>query len=395
MPAAVPVALLAVAPVRIPVKLAGEEAFLLLPLYVVLAAAALALAFRLARGGELRPLPLLLAAPTAAFVALAGLSLLWSSDPHEGSIRLIFFLFPFTLLVAVVAQIGPHGDPCSAPWSSCSSWRRRSSRRSGSGSSGGTGSSSPTTSTRRTRTRRTSASAGSSRTRASTAAFSCSASSLLLVLLWLGGSGRGRGSRSWRSCSSASTSRTPSRASSPLRRRLVVGLLAGDRATRRTLALTSAVVVLLVAGGVAAALVNGESSKRVSSDRLPLVSLTWPIFVDHPVAGVGIGAQNLASSRLEGAREGARTSSHTTPLTVAAELGVLGLAAYAAFLFGAARASFLVLPARSGARARAARVPHRPRRPLARLQRLLRGPLHVVRARRSRAACLAAPRRGA
>ena len=51
MPAAVPVALLAVAPVRIPVKLAGDEAFLLLPLYLVLAAAALALAIRLARGG--------------------------------------------------------------------------------------------------------------------------------------------------------------------------------------------------------------------------------------------------------------------------------------------------------------------------------------------------------
>ncbi|HEY7563283.1 MAG TPA: hypothetical protein VH650_14010, partial [Gaiellaceae bacterium] len=104
MPAAIPVALLIVAPVRIPVRLGGDEAFLLLSLYLVLAAGALALAIALARGSELRPLPLLVAVPTAVLVALVGVSLLWSDDPHEGSIRLIFFFFPFALLVAVVAR---------------------------------------------------------------------------------------------------------------------------------------------------------------------------------------------------------------------------------------------------------------------------------------------------
>jgi hypothetical protein len=57
---------------------------------------------------------------------------------------------------------------------------------------------------------------------------------------------------------------------------------------------------------------------------------------------VGIGAQNLASSRLEDAR-GRKNASHTTPLTIAAELGLLGLAAYCGFLYGAGRASFLTL----------------------------------------------------
>ena len=47
-PAIVPVALLAVAPFRIPVELGDEEAFLLLPLYLVLAASVLALAYRIA-----------------------------------------------------------------------------------------------------------------------------------------------------------------------------------------------------------------------------------------------------------------------------------------------------------------------------------------------------------
>lgn len=340
MPAAAPVALLAVAPVRIPVKLAGDEAFLLLPLYLVLAAAALALAVRLARGGELRPLPLLVAAPTAAFVALAGLSLLWSSDPHEGSIRLIFFFFPFSLLVAVVAQSdltetllralvvvllvetalvaalglwqewrhGPFPTDDLDATNAYSSYFRVS---------------------------------GIFKDPSIYGRFLVLGIVLLLVLLWLRRI-RPRTGLALMAFLLVGLYFSYSQSSfvSLFAGALVVGLLAGDRATRKTLALTSAVVVLLVAGGVAAALVNGESSKRVSSDRLPLVSLTWPIFVDHPVAGVGIGAQNLASSRLEDAG-GRKNASHTTPLTVAAELGVLGLAAYAAFLFGAARSSFL------------------------------------------------------
>ena len=49
-PAAVPVALLAVAPFRVPVQLGNDEAFLLLPLYLAIAAAVLALAYRVLRG---------------------------------------------------------------------------------------------------------------------------------------------------------------------------------------------------------------------------------------------------------------------------------------------------------------------------------------------------------
>ena len=48
-PAAVPIALLAAAPVRVPLSLGDEEAFLLAPLYGVLAAAAFALVFKLVR----------------------------------------------------------------------------------------------------------------------------------------------------------------------------------------------------------------------------------------------------------------------------------------------------------------------------------------------------------
>ena len=51
-PAAAPVALLVVAPFRLSVGLGSQEAFLLLPLYVVLAAAAAALAYRVLRSGR-------------------------------------------------------------------------------------------------------------------------------------------------------------------------------------------------------------------------------------------------------------------------------------------------------------------------------------------------------
>ena len=54
-PQAAPAALLLVSAVRVPLTVRGEEAFLLVPLYAVLAAAVLALAYRLLRGERLRP----------------------------------------------------------------------------------------------------------------------------------------------------------------------------------------------------------------------------------------------------------------------------------------------------------------------------------------------------
>src|SRR6185369_15288732 len=71
-PAAAPVALLVVAPFRLSIGLGSQEAFLLLPLYAVLAAAGAALAYRVLRGSEFPAVPNLIAAPTAALVALSG-----------------------------------------------------------------------------------------------------------------------------------------------------------------------------------------------------------------------------------------------------------------------------------------------------------------------------------
>ena len=103
-PAAVPVALLAVAPFRVPVQLGNDEAFLLLPLYLAIAAAVLALAYRVLRGERPPPPPFLLALPLAAFVTLASTSFLWTWDERAGGIALAFFVFPFVAGLATVAR---------------------------------------------------------------------------------------------------------------------------------------------------------------------------------------------------------------------------------------------------------------------------------------------------
>jgi putative inorganic carbon (HCO3(-)) transporter len=97
---------LACTPARIPVDVGDvEEANLLVPLYGVVAAAALALGYDLLRGDhrarELGPL----AWPLAAVVAWSGLSLLWSGDLREGSIDLLFFFLPFGLLAVCLARL--------------------------------------------------------------------------------------------------------------------------------------------------------------------------------------------------------------------------------------------------------------------------------------------------
>ena len=107
-PWVLPFATLACVPVRIPVDVGDEKANLLLPLYLVVAAFALALGWRLLRGDErsreLGPAAL----PLAAFVAWTGVTLAWSEDVREGSIFLLAFVLPFGLLAVGFARL---------PWS--------------------------------------------------------------------------------------------------------------------------------------------------------------------------------------------------------------------------------------------------------------------------------------
>ena len=132
----------------------------------------------------------------------------------------------------------------------------------------------------------------------------------------------------------------------------------------RIVLVACALVATLAAAAVAADAVNGRSARDVTSGRSRLVNVTLDAFEARPVAGVGIGGQPRASAEESGKGSPSRNASHTTPLTVLAELGVLGFALYVWVLAAAAWALWLLtktIGSSDGARGR----PPRPRRPLA------------------------------
>jgi putative inorganic carbon (HCO3(-)) transporter len=104
-PWALPILALAAAPVRIPVTIGDTSANLLLPLYGVVAAAALALAWGIWREPR-RPRELgFLAWPFALLVLWFGLSGLWTDDVRNGGITLFFYVLPFGVLAVALARL--------------------------------------------------------------------------------------------------------------------------------------------------------------------------------------------------------------------------------------------------------------------------------------------------
>ncbi len=99
---------LAAAPARIPVTVGDTTANLLLPLYVVVAAAVAVLGWSLLRdperSRELGPL----AWPLALLVLWLGASGLWTNDVRAASITLFFYVLPFAALAVSLSRL---------PWS--------------------------------------------------------------------------------------------------------------------------------------------------------------------------------------------------------------------------------------------------------------------------------------
>jgi O-Antigen ligase len=338
-PAAAPVALLVVAPFRLPVGLGSQEAFLLLPLYVVLAATAAALGYRVVRGSEFPAVPYLIAGPTAALVALSGISLLWAKDLRAGTIELVFFYFPFSVLLSIVSLTRPRDWTWRAlatglvavtsvfaaigvyqAWSHTEILAKQDVQL---------------------------ANAYSSLFRV-TAVFQdpnvygrhlVLGIVVVLTALWLALLRPAVGLPVLGLLTVGlyfSYSQTSFVAL--FCAVLVVSLLAGDRLTRRVVVGVSAALVL-AAGIVVLAEGNGDSTEQVTSDRSTLVQVTWPVYAAHPVVGVGIGSQPLVSRKVEDAKKRkSKNVSHTTPLTVAAELGTIGLLVYFVFLAALGRA---------------------------------------------------------
>jgi putative inorganic carbon (HCO3(-)) transporter len=98
-------ATLACIPLRLPVDIGSEKVNLLLPLYAVIGGLALSLGWALLRGDdrarELGPVAL----PLAVFTVWMGGSILWAVDVHRGAIFLGAFLLPFGLLAVGFARL--------------------------------------------------------------------------------------------------------------------------------------------------------------------------------------------------------------------------------------------------------------------------------------------------
>jgi O-antigen ligase len=343
-PAVVPVALLAVAPFRIPVELGEEEAFLLLPLYLVLASTVLALAYRMLRGVRPPELPLLLALPLSAFVAFSALSYLWTWDERAGAIALAFFVFPFTAGLAVVAR-APRAAwltrallvtlvTLGALFAAIGIWQAQ------------------------TRTLFFArdvevANAYTSFFRVTSLFKDPSLYGRYLVVpiavLLVGILVRRARPVEWIAAAAATAflfwglfySYSQSSFVALFVVTFAVALVGLGRRLRVVL-LVCAIVATLAAGAVAAESVNGRSARDVTSGRSRLVDVTLDAFEARPIWGVGVGGQPRASSEESGRGSPSRNASHTTPLTLLAELGVLGFALYLALLGAAAWGLYLL-----------------------------------------------------
>jgi hypothetical protein len=107
-PWVLPFLVLATVPARIPVHLGGETYNLLVPLYGVVAAAALALLWELPTE-ERQPRELgAVALPLGLWIGWSGVSILWTNDLRQAGIELVFFVLPFGLLAVSLARL---------PWS--------------------------------------------------------------------------------------------------------------------------------------------------------------------------------------------------------------------------------------------------------------------------------------
>jgi hypothetical protein len=343
-----PLVLLA-APFRLPLDVDRSHRFLLavaesgelgrlLPLYVVLTAAVLAAVLRLLRNGDPRPLPDWLGWPAAAFLAYASLSLLWTDDLNAGTNILLFFLNPFAALLAVAGR-APFPD-----------WMPRALA----GVAVGLGCVFATIGLWQAATERLLFFAPRLEVANTYGSFFRVTSlfrdpslygrhlvagvAVLLVALWL------RRVNLWLAAAAiallwAGLYFSYSQSSMVALFAVALGItaVAGDRLAKLTV-LTIAVFLVAAASAFLIAELQDESARRVTSDRSRRVEVTLDVARDHPVAGVGLGSQP-AASRARSERGGLDASfvSHTTPLTVVAELGAIGLALYLALLAGAAR----------------------------------------------------------
>ena len=353
-PACVPLAVLAAAPFRPPITLDASGGFpialaengqlgRLLPLYFVLAAGTLALAWRALHPerapGAVRALPRAVGLPAAAFVAFACASVLWAEELDPAVRLLTYFTVPFAALLGMVARspfpewlplaLARVGVGLAAVFAAVGLWQAA-------------------TQELFFFAPNLEVSNANSNYFRVTSLFGDPSLygrhlvlgiAILLVALAL------RRTRVWLGAAlvvflwaGLFFSYSQSSMVALVAVTLAVAAATGGRKVRRGVVGGLALVALLAAGFLASIELRGDSLRRETSDRAQRVEDTARVIEEHPVIGVGLGGQPRASRRLSGRdRPTPNFVSHTTPLTVAAELGAVGLLLYAWLIVGGAR----------------------------------------------------------
>jgi hypothetical protein len=329
MPWVFMVACVVAAPVRIPIHVGSDDARLLLPLYGVLAAGALATLYDVLRGAETpRVGPVTRA--LAAILLLSAASLLWAADGHQGAVDMLFFYLPFGFMTVRIAQLDCSGLGMRAAlaaqvglavlFAAVGLWQEAVHRVFWN----------PGVET---------SNAYRSFFRVNSLFWDASVYGrfLAVTLILLAGIAIYRGLTppviAVMAVLFAGLYFTYSQSS-------FLALAAGALALGACVWPWRVTAGVLVAGAVAAAgilavEVAGSSANRASGGRSHLVELGWRVIRHHPVLGAGLGG--FAKAAVAGTEHPYRlkgAASHTTPVTVAAELGPLGIAAYG-WLLGA------------------------------------------------------------
>lgn len=354
-PAWLPLAILVAAPLRPPLTLENGGGFpialaengelgRLLLLYFVLAAGALALAWRAFSAREqgtlpVRALPRSLALPAATLLGLACVSLLWADFPRAGVEVLVFFLLPFAVLLGTLAR-SPFPDwipralatvtiamaslfavvglfqaatrelfffaPNLALSNANSSFFRVTSLFGDPSLYG----------------RHLVVGLAVVLALMALRRIDLRLATGLVVLLWAG----------------LFVSYSQSSMIALVVVTLVIAALTGTRRVRLAVVGTFGLVALLMVGYLISIPIRGDSLRNETADRSQRIEETVRVIERHPAIGVAVGGQPDASRRLsERDRPTPNFVSHTAPLTVFAELGAVGLALLAWLLYGAVR----------------------------------------------------------
>lgn len=323
-PWAFAVACVVAAPVRIPIHFGAQDAKLLLPLYVVLAAGALSTLYDIARSTEPelpRRGPIV---PLAAVVALSAVSLLWAVDLHQAAVTIFFFYLPFAFMAMRIAQLGwsPVGlrvafltqAALAIVFAAVALWQEA---------------------THHIFWNPSIEVSNAYRTffRVNSLFWDASVYGrfMAVTLVLCAGVAIHRGLTAPLAAAMAFMFAglyfTYSQSS-------YFALAAGTLAIGAALWPRRVTLALVVVGAVGlvtvlAVALRGNSASRVSGDRSHLIQLGWKVIKDHPFAGAGLSG--LPKAAVAGTAHPFRVkgaASHTTPVTVAAELGPLGFVLY-------------------------------------------------------------------